>query len=150
MTPDHARAVSLWKYGGEYAFYDNSEEDAREFMNGTFYSCLSDSGELTGYFNFGDGAKVPTIEENVYDEGFLDIGLRLKPDLCGKGLGLGFLNLGLDYARSVFNTRKFRLSVAAFNERAVKVYMKAGFTIESEVTNSYFGNKFYIMKLIRP
>jgi RimJ/RimL family protein N-acetyltransferase len=70
--------------------------------------------------------------------------------LCGKGYGLPFLNRGLDYAEQALSTRSFRLSVAAFNERAVKVYQKAGFTIAQEVTNSRFRNKFYIMNHILP
>jgi RimJ/RimL family protein N-acetyltransferase len=145
MTEEHARAISLWKYDGVYSFYDHNAEHISGFMDGTHYVCLNDAGELIGFFCFGDDARIPTVEENVYDGDYLDIGLGLRPDLCGQHGGLGFVNSGLDYAVRNLGATRFRLSVAAFNERAVKVYERAGFTVEREVTNSYFKNKFYIM-----
>ena len=118
-------------------------------MDGTHYACIDTDGALIGYYCFGEDARIPTIEENVYDDSFLDVGLGLRPDLCGKGNGLAFFNNGLDYAQKTFHTNCFQLSVAVFNERAIKVYQKAGFTIAHEVTNSYFKNKFFIMKLAK-
>ena len=149
MTTEHARAISLWKYDGIYSFYDHSESNVEGYMDGTHFVCTNESGDLIGYFCFGEDARIPTIEENVYNDGFLDVGLGLRPDLCGKKLGASFLKMGLDYAQKTFNTKWFRLSVAAFNERDVKVYAKVGFYIEREVTNSYFKNKFIIMKCVR-
>jgi RimJ/RimL family protein N-acetyltransferase len=146
MTQGYARAISLWTYDGLYSFYNHSAEPIDGFMDGTHYACTNHAGDLIGFFCFGDDARVPTVENDVYDDGFLDIGLGLRPDLCGKGYGLPFLTRGLDYAEQTLSTRSFRLSVAAFNERAVKVYEKAGFSIEREVTNSYSKSKFYIMK----
>jgi RimJ/RimL family protein N-acetyltransferase len=75
--------------------------------------------------------------------------LGLKPNLCGKGLGLSFIKFGMDYAEKFLQTKCLRLSVAAFNERAIKVYVKVGFEVEREVINSYFKNKFIIMKYER-
>ena len=149
MTTEHARLISCWKYNGVYSFYDHNENNVEGYMDGTHFACMAESGELIGYFCFGENARIPTIEENVYDDGFLDVGLGLRPDLCGKKYGPAFLDKGIDYAQQKFNTKCFRLSVASFNERAIKVYTKAGFYVECEVTNSYFMNKFFIMKAVR-
>ena len=146
MTEEYARLISCWKYEGEYAFYDHSEGDITGYMDGTHYACIDADGELIGYFCFGKDAQIPTVEEYVYDDEFLDVGLGLRPDVCGKGFGLFFLNEGLDFAKQAFGTKQFRLSVAVFNERAIKVYQKAGFCVEREVINSYSMKKFLVMK----
>ena len=145
MTEEYSRLISSWKYDDEHSFYDHDEGNIEGYLDSTHFACISADGELIGYFCFGDDARIPTIEEDVYDDSFLDIGLGLKPDLCGKKLGLMFLNKGLDYAQKSFNTECFRLSVAAFNKRAIRVYEQAGFITKYEVTNSYFKNKFLIM-----
>jgi len=146
MTDEYAKSISRWKYDDIYSFYNHNENDTSGYLDGTHFACTNEGGELIGYFCYGKEARIPTVEENVYDEEFIDIGLSLRPDLCGKGYGLTFFNSGLDYARDVFNTKSLRLSVATFNERAIKLYTKAGFYIDQEVTNSYYNNKFFIMK----
>ena len=40
MTEDHARAISLWKYEGVYAFYDHSEGNVSGYMDGTHFACV--------------------------------------------------------------------------------------------------------------
>ena len=149
MTEHHAHQISHWKYEGEYSLYDHNEGDITGYMDGTHYACTNTDGKLVGYFCFGKDAQIPTVEENVYCDEYLDIGLGLRLDACGKGFGLFFLNEGMDYARRAFGTEHFRLSVAVFNERAIKVYKKAGFHTEREVTNSYSQKKFLVMKCIR-
>jgi ribosomal-protein-alanine N-acetyltransferase len=47
--------------------------------------------------------------------------------LTGQGLGNGFLEAGLEYARRRFTPKQFTLSVASFNRRAITVYERAGF-----------------------
>lgn len=148
MTAEFARAVSQWTYDGVYSFYSHSGEP-EGLLDGTRVACTDTAGALVGYFSFGTGAQIPTVEEQVYEDGYLDLGLGLRPDLCGKGLGLRFLNRGLDYAEETYHTNRFRLSVAAFNERAVKVYERAGFQTVQEVTNAYFQNRFLVMTLLR-
>lgn len=145
MTAEYAREMSLWKYGGEYSFYDRNGET--DYPEGEAFACLDETGKLAGHFHFGEDARIPTLEENVYAPGYLDIGLGLHPDLCGQGLGEEFLKLGLAFGKAQFSARRFRLSVACFNLRAVKVYERCGFAVDRKVTNSYFKNQFYIMTM---
>lgn len=145
MSQEYACRIAEWNYEGIYSFYNHHSSNIEEFMDGTHFAGVDETGGLIGYFCFGSDARIPTLEEQVYQDGFLDIGMGLRPDLCGKGLGLPFMEAGLAYAGGRYRTASFRLSVAAFNERAVKVYRRAGFVTECEVTNAYFGNLFYIM-----
>lgn len=58
----------------------------------------------------------------------MEIGLGLRPDLTGKGLGSTFLDEIEQFILDYFPTvSKLRLSVASFNIRAQKVYQRAGF-----------------------
>ncbi len=143
MTAAYAEEMASWKYGGEYSFYDRNGEI--DYPEGEAFACLNEAGELVGHFHFGEDARIPTAEENVYAPGYLDIGFGLRPELCGKGLGEEFVRQGMEFGRQTFSARRFRLSVACFNLRAIKVYERCGFAVECEVTNSYFKNKFYVM-----
>ena len=129
MTAEAAQAIALWQYEPPYDFYNWEEEDGP------------------------DGPLVPgafvCLEESPYTPGFLDIGLGLWPDLCGKGLGAGFVLAGLAFGRREYGAERFRLSVAAFNRRAIKIYEKCGFAVSQVVTNAAYKdpkfNRFLIM-----
>ena len=86
-------------------------------------------GDLAGFFCFGTAAQVPGGRFcGVYDDvETLDVGLGLRPDLTGRGLGLSFVRAGLDSATERFGPAALRLTVAVFNRRAVTVYERAGF-----------------------
>jgi ribosomal-protein-alanine N-acetyltransferase len=51
----------------------------------------------------------------------------MRPDLTGRRLGREFLTAGLDFARQRFAPATFRLAVATFNQRAIRLYEKVGF-----------------------
>jgi Acetyltransferases, including N-acetylases of ribosomal proteins len=150
---EEAKQISKWIYKEPYSIYSmvESDECINELLDGSYFSALDTQNEIMGYFCFGDSAKVPVGNKyGVYDlKDFTDIGLGIKPDLCGKGTGGDFLKAGLDFAENKFGIRKFRLTVAAFNERAIKVYGKSGFKkISSFERLSEFGNtKFIVMNL---
>ena len=50
----------------------------------------------------------------------VEVGLRLRPDLTGKGLGRGFLLAGLDFTRQSFSPDVFRLSVGFVHRRTYR------------------------------
>jgi ribosomal-protein-alanine N-acetyltransferase len=80
-----------------------------------YYAAEDEHGWLIGFFEFKRQAD--TVE----------IGLGLRPDLTGQGIGLSFLEAGLEFARARYAPRRFRLAVTTFNLRAMKVYERAGF-----------------------
>lgn len=128
---DEAKIIANWKYDEPYAIYNMDENDSslREQLDGSYYSATDEEGNLTGYFCFGQSARVPAGEmAGVYhEEGFTDIGLGMAPGLCGRGYGYDFMHAGMHFAQEQLSIKKFRLTVAAFNVRAIKVYEKLGF-----------------------
>jgi [ribosomal protein S18]-alanine N-acetyltransferase len=140
MNEEEARAVLAWRYEGPYAVYnmqddagEEGEEAVRELLDrrSPYYAVRNETDELVGFFGFGSSAYVTGFDEpHLYSENnTITIGLGMRPDLTGqgKGLGLAFVNAGLDFARKEFAPDYFRLFVLMFNERAIRVYEKAGF-----------------------
>ncbi len=114
-----------WHYNGQYSFYDmeNDPEDLEEIITpklrgNKYYQVLNDKDELVGYF-----CLERLSEEKV------EVGLGLRPDLTGHGLGLNFVKRIKEFIQNNFNYRITVLSVASFNKRAIKVYQGAGFKI---------------------
>lgn len=126
-----ARAILSWRYEGPYAIYNPQPPDLAVAVailidpaNAYFAAC-DEPGALIGFCCFGTDAQVPGGDYT--DPAALDIGLGLRPDLTGAGRGLPFLLAVLALGRERFAPVRFRLTVAAFNERAQKVYARAGF-----------------------
>lgn len=128
MTEKHAEDICQWRYDGIYAVYNLTEDSFHELLNGDYYSCMK-GHFLIGFFCFGRSAQIPTAEKDVYKYPALDIGLGLRPELCGKGLGKEFLGAGIQFSRAQI----LRLSVASFNKRAVNLYRSLGFFKVNEV-----------------
>ena len=138
MAEAKARAIAAWRYDEPYAFYNAPEGAAddpgylHELLDpdNPYYAAIDSRGALIGFLAFGWPAQVGTPEERAEAYGgeqALDVGLGLRPDLTGRGLGLAFVEAGLAFARERFAPARFRLSVAAFNHRAIRVYERAGF-----------------------
>jgi ribosomal-protein-alanine N-acetyltransferase len=122
MTADDAAAMAAWRYPEPYDFYDwaRDADDLQDLLNpagwGTKYFAADDEdGRLAGFFGFVVAGEV------------VEIGLGLRPDLTGRGLGGSYLAAGLEYAAANFPGRSCALAVAAFNRRAIAVYERAGF-----------------------
>ncbi len=147
MSDALAERIAAWAYPGEFAVYGfrPDEECLRELTNGTYYATVGAGGEPEGYYCFGPSARIPAAEADVYDDHFLDVGLGREPSLCGGGTGAAFVRAGLDFAEDRFHASAFRLTVAAFNLRAVRAYEKAGFRIIRTVTHRRSGLPFRVM-----
>lgn len=96
-------------------------EDYEEFVNPEqrpqkFWQVRREE-DLIGFF-----AAAPIEDGEAYE-----ISLGLSPDQSGGGLGLKFVLAGLETLAAECSLSRVVLSVAAFNQRAMKVYERAGF-----------------------
>jgi [ribosomal protein S18]-alanine N-acetyltransferase len=133
ITPRDARAISRWRYEGPYSVYDGDPTSVDSLLQPRlrYHSVFDESGDVVGYFCFGEDAQVAAGRQlGVYErEPALDVGLGMRPDLTGRGLGVEFVHAGLKFAREAYSPPAFRLTVATFNRRAIRVYEKAGFRL---------------------
>ena len=135
--------AGCWKYDGEYAFYDMTAdpEDYEEIvtpkLRGDRYFSVFEKGALIGFF---------CVEQEGVD---VEIGLGLRPDLTGHGKGTAFLAEILRFVRENYKFEKIQMDVASFNQRAIKVYERAGFvkTGTSQVHTNGGVYEFTIMEL---
>lgn len=142
-----AEKLTRWHYQPPYQRYNTTSD---ETLIGSFvdpenaYYSIQGNGELVGFCCFGKEAQVPGGD---YTKDSLDIGLGVRPDLTGQGRGQMYIADVLNFARSNFNPTLFRITVAAFNERALKAWKKAGF----QQVNSFqaLGNKELFIILVR-
>ncbi|OWR32361.1 GNAT family N-acetyltransferase [Saccharibacillus sp. O23] len=139
LNAEDAAKINTWVYEPPYSLcsFSSDPDDLEDLMNGRYLGAFDKQGELIGFFCTGESAQVPGARlVGIYDEpGYLDIGLGLRPDLTGKGLGEAFLRQGIAYLTETFQTKKLRLAVAAFNKRAIEVYRHAGFREDRTFTS---------------
>jgi ribosomal-protein-alanine N-acetyltransferase len=144
MTDEEAREISGWRYEPPYDFYNwtSDPDDLEELLDperrkDSYFSVFDEEGALVGFF--GIGAK----------DGTVDVGLGLRPDLTGAGLGLDFLFAGLEFARELHSPARFTLAVATFNERAIRVYERAGFRRGRVYMHHTNGGEFQFLAMAR-
>ncbi|BDA68970.1 hypothetical protein CAL7716_031360 [Calothrix sp. PCC 7716] len=53
--------------------------------------------------------------------------MGIRPDMTGQGRGNYYVSAVLNFALREFNAPLFRVTIATFNQRALRVWSKAGF-----------------------
>ena len=104
-----------WRYDPPYDFYNGDEDPVLNPER--FFAVRDEHGEIVGNYYFEEKGDA------------LEIGLGLRPDLTGRGLGLEFFERGLAFGRRRYRPERIILNVAAFNRRAIAVYERGGFRI---------------------
>lgn len=114
-----------WKYPDIYAFYnmtsdpEDYEEITTPHLRKDNYFQVNLDNQLFGFF---------VVEYAQETSNTVEIGLGIKPESTGNGLGYDFVLEILDYIREDYSAETVRLAVASFNLRALKIYEKVGFT----------------------
>jgi len=148
LNKEDIKEIGTWRYPPPYNRYNGNKLklDMRLFLfirsisdQTTFEYFVADDeqGKLAGLFQF---------TKRTQDT--ITVGLGMQPDLTGKGQGLAFVEAGLAFGRTRYKPTAFSLNVLATNQRAAKVYQRAGFkTVKNFSRLSFHGlEMFYEME----
>jgi RimJ/RimL family protein N-acetyltransferase len=130
----HGPILCSWRYEPPYDLFnwpawDEMEREGREFgdpelRERQFAAVTDDRDKLAGFVQF-----FPLF-------GVTRLGLGLRPDLCGQGLGPSFIDAIVKEALRRSPNHEIDLEVLVWNTRAIRVYERAGF----EITDTYTRN----------
>jgi ribosomal-protein-alanine N-acetyltransferase len=143
MTAQYAADILSWRYPAPYDYYDVTDGDLDYYLdpaNG-FFAVLSGT-EFIGFRSFGPDGQVPG---GMYDDSALDTGGGLRPELIGRGLGRTVVAAGLEFGRERFAPDAFRVTVASFNSRALRVVTSVGFRPVQSFAADMDGRSFEIL-----
>lgn len=139
--------IAEWCYEPPYDVYDLGsidDEDLAYFLEPelAFHSIVDEAGALVAYCSFGLDGQVPGGD---YSNEALDIGLGVRPDLTGRGQGLIFVRTVLEFAQEQYAPATFRVTIAEFNKRALRVWQKAGFRPVQRFETNFAGRSFVVL-----
>ncbi|MBY0121295.1 GNAT family N-acetyltransferase [Bacillus sp. S/N-304-OC-R1] len=138
ISKNDAIQILNWKYNAPYDFYNNeeSEESIEELLGNSYSVVVDERNQLIGFFCIGNSAQVPAgTHYGAYSEKYIDIGLGMRPELTGQGLGSSFFSFIINHVQAADKSVPLRLTVAKFNERAIRLYEKLGFKKKMEFSN---------------
>ncbi|WP_305121091.1 GNAT family N-acetyltransferase [Saccharibacillus sp. JS10] len=130
MTEKEAEVVAGWRYEAPYDIYgwmpwEEMKQLGIEFGDPELriqqYVSVYRSNLLQGF------AQLFPLE------GTTRLGIGMKPDQCGQGMGVDFVKAVTTEALRRGPGQEIDLEVLTWNQRAIKVYQKAGF----EITDLY-------------
>ncbi len=143
LTREHAVDICTWRYPAPYDCYDMTDATPDELLRpeAGFHSLLDDD-RLIGFRSYGADGRVPGWD---YDDSALDTGGGLRPELVGRGLGREAISVGLDFGRARYAPAAFRVTVASFNSRALRVTESLGFTRVGRFDATRDGRSFEVL-----
>ena len=146
LTHEHAVDMCAWRYAPPYDCYDMTGADPGWLVRpeAGFHALLA-GDQLIGFRSFGPDGQVPGW---AYDDEALDTGGGLRPSLVGQGLGRQAVSAGLAFGRARFAPQAFRVTVATFNVRALRVVESLGFQRVGRFDAASDGRSFEV--LVRP
>ena len=135
MSREHALEYIRWEYAPPYEFYNvpasGFEETMDEILGDSgmdYYSVLDADGLLFGMYEYS------------FHDGIMEIGLGIRPELCGKGNGKDFVNRCISFGREKYSySGIIRLMVAEFISRAIHIYHSLGFVKTDRKQRLSFG-----------
>jgi [ribosomal protein S18]-alanine N-acetyltransferase len=123
LTPDDLDDIARWRYDDRWAVYDSDGPLDPELGYWAVVEGRGENERLVGFGCLGEDARVPGLPEA---DGVLDVGVGMRPDLVGQGLGPEFATTVLEFARGRGATR-LRAVVQDWNARSLRLVERLGF-----------------------
>ncbi|USB33357.1 GNAT family N-acetyltransferase [Paenibacillus sp. YPG26] len=130
MEESHAQVICSWVYPPPYDIYKfppwermkslEIEFGDPQLRREQYLSVLTPAGELAGF------AQIFPME------GVSRLGIGMRPDWCGQGLGKSLVQTIVQEALRRYPGHEVDLEVLIWNERAIRTYEKAGFRITDQ------------------
>jgi [ribosomal protein S18]-alanine N-acetyltransferase len=142
-----ALKASHWRYPGEYAIYDLGLAPL------LFYALLRAPLRAFGVYPLvvaTPNDPLISVFSLISRGDDIELGVGMRPDLMGHGLGLALILQGMDFARQRLRPNTFSLSVATFNQRAITVYERAGFQPGPRRPFYANGKRYESLRMTRP
>jgi RimJ/RimL family protein N-acetyltransferase len=149
-TAPEASAIVGWRYPPPYTLYNPTSDDWLWLLDpgSRYFALLRAPDDLVGVGCLGRTARIDGGDYT--SEPALDVGLCLRPDLLGQGLGAAALAALLAFARQRAAPSAFRATVAAFNQRSLRLCMRQGFWPVRRFWGSTPAGRYACIQLIRP
>ena len=119
-----SEAVSGWRYTGRWSVYDQRDDDPATDAEERRAVVAAGDGSLVGFYCVGADARVPGL---AADDGLIDLGVGMAPELVGMGHGERFAQTVLDDLRSRFPAAPLRAVIQEWNTRSLALARRLGF-----------------------
>lgn len=127
LTEDMAKEVCTWKYEGEYAVYNYLLWDEIVLQG---WSICQEAERQKSFVGFLDEKDNLVAAVQLRDqEKDVQLGINLKPELCGQGLGKKIVAMALAESSKRHPNKLVMLEVRTWNKRAINCYKSQGFEI---------------------
>jgi RimJ/RimL family protein N-acetyltransferase len=124
LTAEDLADIEGWAYDGPWAVYDSAGPLDPELGYWAVVEDTDDGDRLLGFACLGEDARVPGL---AAAGGVLDVGVGMRPELVGQGLGPEFAATVLEFAARRGNGR-LRAVVQDWNQRSLRLMSRLGFT----------------------
>jgi RimJ/RimL family protein N-acetyltransferase len=124
LTREDAEEIRSWRYPGRWRTYDSRPEDGPVSAAAGFHAIADSTGALVGYLCLGAEARVPGL---AAEDGVTDVGVGLRPDLMGQGVGSHFGAAVLAHVRDMSAGGSLRAVVQDWNARSLRLCERLGF-----------------------
>lgn len=115
---------------------------------GTYHLVAVIDGRVVGMLSIGTNPERPRRRHAG------SIGISVREDLHGKGVGAALMRAGIDLADNWLNLTRLELEVYTDNQAAIRLYEKFGFTHEGTLRQHAFRDGQYVdsamMARLRP